>query len=191
MKMKNLRFTLKNKWLSFFLDIILRLVLLSAVVILLIIIIPTCTPRPVFKMVRAEADIAAIENAIAMYENDTGKYPENSHSDWVSIDVLIWRLTGKQPNASIPDSDITGDSKWHGPYIKDIEKDPCGEYYYYTNNRSDIDGTNKQVGFLIGDKVPELPYYIYSKGKDKLTGLGHNADDINSWDENKLWRDSY
>ena len=80
---------------------------------------------------------------------------------------------------------------WHGSYLKGIPKDSWREYYYYTNNKSDVDGTNKQVGVLSGNKVPDLPYYIYSKGKDKATGIGNNADDITSWDENKSWRDSY
>ncbi len=190
--MKNLRFTLKNKWLSLFLDILLWLVLLSAITILGgYILLSQHRGQPVSKSFKTYVFITSIESAIAMYQNDMEGY----FGDYSGIignlnspDPLYIGLVSPndalkaQPNFS---------KDWHGIYIKEIPKDPWGEYYYYTNNKADVDGTNKQVGISTGENVPILPYYIYSKGKDKLTGLGHNADDINSWDEKKLWRDSY
>jgi len=187
-KTQEVKPAIKNKKLSFW-----GWLVVVGIMLIIWILIPSSTiiPHARVKPMRAEADIASMESAIAMYKTDTGIYPENNHSDWESIDVLAWRLTGKQEDSSTTDSSITSDPNWHGPYIKSIQKDPWGEYYYYTNNKADIDGTNKQVGVPTGEQVPKLSYYIYSKGKDKLTGLGNNADDITCWDTNKLWNDSY
>lgn len=155
------------------------------------------------KMTRAEADIAAIENAIAMYENDTGRYPEDNNPAaspaWESIDVLAWRLTAREPDGT-PEPLISNDRNWHGPYIKGIDEDSWKEYYVYTRSTP----TAGDGGCI--EPPGNLSYYIYSTGKDKKTSTGgdghdyenpkdttknHHDDDVNNWDVKKSWREEY
>ncbi|MFH1547831.1 MAG: type II secretion system protein GspG [Candidatus Omnitrophota bacterium] len=168
-----------------FLDIIRDITVLLAIGIFLIFIVLS-SPRGhlVPKRRIAKFDLKEIWISIAMYKEDMGNYFGNYSGiigDINSPDPLYIGLINPnntlraQPNFS---------KDWSGPYLDKINKDPWGEHYYYTNNKADVDETNKQVGTLIGEDVPDRPYYLYSKGKDKLTGLRHNADDITSWDEN-------
>ena len=163
-------------------------------------------------MTKAEADIAAIESAIAMYENDTGRYPEDTQGTWSTIQVLAWRLTGRDPISGATDPLIVNDSKWHGPYIKGIEEDSWKEEYVYVKNTGGAGSPPAwwTAAFGVGDggcvAPPEnLGYYIYSMGKNKLTastgdGQGYdddpddgddNDDDINNWDVKKSWQENY
>ncbi|MCK4904813.1 type II secretion system protein GspG [bacterium] len=154
------------------------------------------------KMTRAEADIAAIENAIAMYENDTGRYPEDTHStaSWDSIDVLAWRLTAREPDGT-PEPLISNDRNWHGPYIKGIDEDSWKEYYVYMKNEHSTNPPTQGTDYPASgdggsvDAPPNLGYYIYSMGKNKKTGTiagtDYYEDDVNNWDVKKSWREEY
>lgn len=159
------------------------------------------------KMTRAEADIAAIESAIAMYENDIGRYPPggiNNLRDW---------LTG----TGSADVNVPAANKWSGPYIKGIETDPWGKGYTYLKNGdpkalpptypTQTPGIDYPLAGDGGCIAPphNLSYYIYSTGKDKLTAStgdtngydddatdgDDNDDDINNWDVNKSWQSEY
>ncbi|MBU0534404.1 MAG: type II secretion system protein GspG [Candidatus Omnitrophica bacterium] len=154
------------------------------------------------KMTRAEADIAAIENAIAMYENDTGRYPEDTHPTapaWESIQVLAWRLTARDKDGLVgSDEDlIRNDPNWHGPYIKGVENDSWDTGYVYMKNENPstpTQGTDYPLDNTGGVGTPpdNLGYYIYSTGKNKDTGDATKAaDDVNNWDVKKLWREEY
>ncbi len=148
------------------------------------------------KMTKAEADISAIEGAIAMYENDTGTYPPGG------IDFLETCLTGRDGSTGWDPAD---EPNWHGPYIKGIEKDSWGEKYIYIKNTKPPVSTTYPVGVGStpqgypaanhGGSVntpPNLSYYIFSMGKNKNTGDAIKAaDDINNWDMNKSWREEY
>ncbi len=165
------------------------------------------------KMTRAEADIAAIENAIAMYENDTGRYPESISTLYVgnsSIEILEWRLTGRRPTNGTTENSIVTDRNWHGPYIKGIEQDPWKQDYIYLKNEfprnvgAQTPGQDYPLDGSGGCVTPptNLSYYIYSEGKNKTTGTlvaewddlidgEDNEDDINNWDVKKSWREEY
>ena len=156
----------ENKKPSFndiFRDVMVLFVILMFLGFIFLLIPPHGDSR--VKRIKAEADISAMEIAIAMYQTDMEGYFGNYSGiigDISSPDPLYIGLVSPndilkaQPNFK----------HWYGPYIKNIPKDPWGEYYYYTNNKADIDGTNKQVGVPIGEQVPDSPYYLYSKGKD-------------------------
>jgi len=156
------------------------------------------------KMTRTEADIAAMETAIAMYENDLGSYPP------FGIDFLETYLVGiDSAGVEIP----ANNPRWNGPYIKGIEKDPWGQKYVYLKNRCPRKPSTCTVATpatcpnncppIIGTDYPanndggsvnapdSLSYYIYSTGKNKATGTGKNADDINNWDVDKSWKSEY
>lgn len=157
------------------------------------------------KLTRAEADIAGIETAIAMYENDLGTYPPGG------IDYLETCLTGRDSTGSYKPAD---NRNWHGPYIKGIDKDAWGKEYIYIKNRN----PRKLVSLplpLIATQYPvvagqnpfdypdanyggsvnapdNLSYYIFSRGKNKDTGTAAlAADDVNNWDVKASWREEY
>jgi len=157
------------------------------------------------KMTKAEADIAAIEGAIAMYENDLGTYPP------MGIDYLDTCLTGR--DSSVIPYVPADNPKWNGPYIKGVGKDSWKQDYVYLKNRcprcpSTCPGTPSTCPVncppIVGTDYPanntggvgpapqNLSYYIYSKGKSKDTGDATKAaDDINNWDVNKNWQSEY
>ena len=55
------------------------MVVIAIIVLLAGIMVPNLANRiERAKITKAEADIAGIEGAIAMYETDTGRYPENN-----------------------------------------------------------------------------------------------------------------
>lgn len=186
------------------------MVVIAIIVLLAGIMVPNLANRlERAKITKTEADIAAIESAIAMYETDTGRYPEGDDptgSGWSSIGVLAWRLTGRNTTTGATDTNITSDPNWHGPYIKGIEEDPWKEEYVYIKNthlnvstryptvladpRHDYPAANYGGSVAAPDN---LSYYIYSRGKNKSTGLtspNDNEDDINNWDVNKNWREA-
>ena len=193
---------------------LMELMVVIAIIILLAgIMVPNLAHRlERAKMTKAEADIASIEGAIAMYETDTGRYPEDTHPTLLSIEVLAWRLTARDRNGNVGllENLISNDPNWHGPYLKGIEKDPWGNYYVYVKNTGGVvlPPTWWTVAFTSqgnpgGCVAPpyNLSYYIYSLGKNKSTGgiydgvvnnpVQANDDDINNWDVNKKWREAY
>ena len=137
------------------------------------------------RMIRAETDIAMIETALSMYEMDLGAYPPGTGD----ITLLKRWLTGV--GVSIPHG-----SAWAGPYIKGIPNDPWGSpYRYYQNTRrgNPHPGSDRPLaghGSPIGPP-DNLHYYIYSMGRNRMTGINHNKDDINNWDIDQSWRKVY
>jgi len=155
------------------------------------------------KMTRTEADIAAMETAIAMYENDLGSYPPGG------VDYLETCLTGID-SAGAYDPKLN--TRWSGPYIKGIGEDSWGKEYVYIKNTNpkklgwkplprpteypfvgaDPANDYPDTGYGSPINAPDsLSYYIYSTGKNKATGTGKNADDINNWDVDKSWQSEY
>ena len=186
------------------------MVVIAIIVLLAGIMVPNLANRiERAKITKAEADIAGIEGAIAMYETDTGRYPESTgYPPWNSIQILAWRLTARDPNGN-PEPLISNDPNWHGPYIKGIESDPWTIEYVYVKNTGGA-GTpppwwttafNNGEGGCVAPPY-NLSYYIYSLGKNRATGGGieitpdpkdktAHDDDINNWDVNKRWREAY
>ena len=78
---------------------LLELMVVIAIIVMLAgIMIPNLANRiERAKITKTEADIAGIESAIAMYETDTGIYPEdnNAYLGWRYYRILAWRLTGR------------------------------------------------------------------------------------------------
>ncbi|HIE43168.1 MAG TPA: prepilin-type N-terminal cleavage/methylation domain-containing protein [Candidatus Omnitrophica bacterium] len=185
---------------------LLELMVTVAIIVLLAgILVPNLAKRiERAKVTSAEADIAAIETAIAMYETDLGAYPPGNGD----ITMLKNWLTGTG-------GVVTTGTDWSGPYIKGISEDPWGtEYVYYQNTDpggSPIQGSDWPQDGDGGCVAPpnNLHYYIYSKGKNRITsndvggdGKAYEAtpdatdgddhdDDINNWDVNKSWKDAY
>jgi general secretion pathway protein G len=184
------------------------MVVIAIIVLLAGIMTPNVAKRlEKAKMQRAESDIAGIETAIAMYENDLGTYPPGG------IDFLETCLTGRDSAGVWKPAD---DPKWSGPYIKGIDKDSWGNDYVYLKNRcsrvpstcpgtlstcpscwpsgglvADQDYPDNDTGG-IGPAPRNLSYYIYSWGKNKNTGNATEAaDDVNNWDVTKIWREKY
>ena len=174
------------------------MVVIAIIVLLAGIMVPNLGKRiERAKMTRAEADIAAIESAIAMYENDIGRYPPDSIQqlrDW-----LTGMDTGTGVDVTIPEA-----ADWHGPYIKGIQQDPWGEDYRYVNTLDgapyDDPDTCEGIVGTGGCVAPtNLNYYIYSLGKNRDTGGAYdgiggdddNEDDVNNWDVIKNWRQVY
>ena len=172
------------------------MVVIAIIVILAGIILPNYAKRvDRAKMVRAESDITAIETAIAMYANDMGETFLDVEGDISIVDTC---LTGFDRNGTY---DLSGNSKWNGPYLKGINKDPWGEDYRFFGKRAK-DSSYGATHYLAGsggggetgldtDDIPTLNYYIFSKGKNRRTGSGYNQDDINNWDVNKSWESYY
>ncbi len=128
------------------------------------------------KMARVEAEIAALETAISMYEHDMGGYFGDVNGD---ISVVETALTQDQGG------------NWSGPYIKGIGNDPWGNPYRFFGGANRKNNLSNETGIPITD-IPDLDYYIYSKGKDRDTGNSStNKDDINNWDVNKSWEQYY
>ncbi len=192
------------------------MVVIAIIVLLAGIMVPNLAGRiEKAKITKAEADIAAIEGALAMYETDTGRYPPTTlHElkDWLTgVD------TGTGVDVNAPEA-----KNWHGPYIKGIEQDPWKQDYVYLKNEHPRDicpGSPPACNQVDGTDYPKagdgswvaparnLSYYIYSMGRDNKTSNStggdsanyestfptahhdHN-DDINNWDVNKSWREA-
>lgn len=169
------------------------MVVIGIIALLAAIMVPNFAKRVRWsKMVKAEADIANIETAIAMYETDLGVYPAGSPDSTNEIDALDTWLTGRDGGKVI--SNLPSD--WRGPYSKNVPKDPWGNRYVYLYNTDptgtpapDKDYPASGKGGSV-DAPKNMDYYIYSKGRDGQTGTGYNKDDINNWDVNKSWRTS-
>jgi len=156
------------------------MVVIAIIVILAGIILPNYAKRvDRAKMVRAEADITAIETAIAMYANDMGGYFGDVSGDISVVNTGLVQGPGDSSQA-----------KWNGPYLKGINKDPWGnDYRFFSSSQKTALGT--ETGITTSD-IPNLSYFIYSKGKNRDTGASAtNQDDINNWDVNKSWESYY
>jgi general secretion pathway protein G len=190
--------SIKNKGFT-----LMELMVVIAIIVLLAgIMVPNLANRiERAKVTKAEADISAIESAIAMYETDTGRYPPDSITE-----LSNW-LTGQNV-----DTTSSSAKDWHGPYIKGIEDDPWGTPYRYINvvdsgsydlyydTPNDCEGIADGAGGCVAPPTPDLNYYIYSLGKNRSTGDAYdddptdgdnNDDDINNWDVDKSWREAY
>jgi general secretion pathway protein G len=92
-------------------ELLLVLVILA---VLAAVVVPKFTGRSEqAKLAAAKTDISMIDNALDLFEQDTGRYP--------STDEGLRALTdaGSLPN-------------WHGPYIKrGVPNDPWGNPYVY------------------------------------------------------------
>jgi len=135
------------------------------------------------KKVRAEAEISAIEEAIVMYETDTGGY-------FGDIDGTIADV-----NSALT-TDLTAGGNWYGPYTKGIPKDPWDKDYQFfdKNSRDSLKAKLNMDDAEIDSLIPNLDYYILSSGKDRLAGdidAADTADNINNWDVNKSWESEY
>lgn len=164
------------------------MVVVAIIVILAGIILPNYAKRvDRARMVRAEADISALETAIAMYANDMGTYFGDVNGD---ISPVETGLVQGPPNTD------PVYVKWNGPYIKGIGQDPWGEDYRFfgrnpaVTSQSQLE-TNLQNEYGTISNLPPLRFYIFSKGKNRRTGTGYNQDDINNWDVNKSWESYY
>ena len=94
----------------------------------------------------AKAQIKALEDALDQYRLDLGRYP--------STEQGLAALT-TQP---------TGDSRWHGPYLKKaVPADPWGNPYQYRSP-----GEHGEVD-------------LFSFGKDGQPGGAEEAADIGNW----------
>lgn len=80
------------------------------------------------KILSAKAEIKMLDPALALYELDTGKYPE--------------RLDGLVKNPGI--------NKWSGPYLKTPPIDPWGKDYNYI-----YPGTHNQNGYDLSSNGPD------------------------------------
>ncbi len=149
---------------------LMELMVVVAIIVLLAgIILPNYAKRvDRAKMVKAEADISAIETAISMYANDMGGYFGNLTGDISPVNTGL--VYGPQDSSQ---------SKWKGPYLKGINRDPWNEDYRFYSQGNTPPGASSP---------PPLKYYIFSKGKDRTAGT---ADDINNWDVNKSWESYY
>ena len=173
------------------------MVVIAIIVLLAGIMMPNLAKRiERAKMTKAEADIATMESAIAMYETDMGRYPDDNYSGLLGIQSLEVRLTGRDSSGTV--SSITDDPDWNGPYIKGIEDDPWDQPYVYIKNSdprgSPVSGTDyPAVDYGGSVNAPDnMYYYIYSTGKNRDTGTEALAkDDINNWDVDKTWEDAY
>ena len=63
---------------------------------------------------RAVTDISTLDDAIDRFELDAGRFPTNDEG----LQILV-----QQPTAQV--------KEWHGPYIKQVPKDPWGNPYVY------------------------------------------------------------
>jgi general secretion pathway protein G len=74
------------------------------------------------KQTKIKLDIAVLEQAVELYQMDTGKYPSTSEG----LQALM------QPSANDP--------LWMGPYLKQMPLDPAGHPYKYqlADNRPQI-----------------------------------------------------
>ena len=194
------------------------MVVIAIIVLLAGIMVPNLANRlERAKITKAEADIASIESAIAMYETDTGTYPPPPAGISTNeIDYLDTFLTGNDKSAppTYSPAYFSNSPNWHGPYIKGIEKDPWGNDYVYLKNSAPRALPPLYTGQTPGTDLPNigdggcvaparnLSYYIYSFGKNRRTGGAYdnnptdvsppdyNNDDINNWDVNKSWREA-
>jgi general secretion pathway protein G len=92
----------------------------------------------------ARADVAAIGTALEAFHQDTGYFPKGSNG--------LVELVGQ----------VQGATNWHGPYVKEIGKDPWGNNYIY-----ECPGRHNPNG-----------YDLLSSGPDGHQGT---EDDIASW----------
>jgi len=154
---------------------LMELMVVVAIIVLLAgIILPNYVKRvEKAKMVRAEMDIANLETAIAMYANDMGGYFGNLTGDISPVNTGLVYGPGD-----------TSQNRWRGPYIKGISKDPWGnDYRFYSKGN-----TPPYAHGVVPDPPSNMPYYIFSYGKDKQEGT---PDDINNWDVSKYWEKYY
>ena len=155
------------------------LVVISIIVLLAGIMMPNIAKRlSRAKMAKAAADITNIETAISMYETDMGGYFGDLDGDITEVDSALT-------------SNLTGGDKWYGPYSKGIPSDPWGQNYRFFDGSKKTDLANETD--IAATDIPDLDYYIYSKGKDKDTGdlATTTKDDVNNWDVDKSWEDEY
>ena len=93
-------------------ELLLVLVILS---ILAAVVVPKFTgSSEKARKARAVTDISTLDDAIDRFELDAGRFPTNDEG---------LRVLAEQPSAQV--------KEWHGPYIKQVPKDPWGNPYVY------------------------------------------------------------
>lgn len=112
-------------------ELLLVLVILG---VLAAIVVPKFSGRTEqARLTAAQTQIAAFSTALGMFEVDNGSYP-------------------KGRNGLLELVQAPRDSKnWHGPYLKDIPKDPWGNDYVY-----ECPGRHNATGFDIMSMGPDL-----------------------------------
>lgn len=119
------------------------MVVIVIIAILAVMIVPNILKRvDQARVAKAENDIRTLEQSLGMYKLDNGIYPTTEQG--------LGALTEKPSTAPIP-------SNWTDPYIKQLPKDPWGNFYQYAmpgkhgNDAYDVwskgpPGENKEIG---------------------------------------------
>ncbi len=95
---------------------------------------------------KARLDIANIETAVQAFELDCGRFPTTEEG----LEALVTKPQVIQ--------------NWHGPYLRDLPKDPWGQAYVYR-----YPSMHEGVSFE-----------MFSPGPDGIAG---NEDDIGNWEQ--------
>ena len=129
--------------------------LLEIMVVVIILGILAVTIIPQFmgatseaKIGAAKAHVSELESAVDVFNVQMDRYPTQEEG----LSVLV----------TAPASDA---SKWRGPYIKQLRKDPWGHPYQYRRP-----GTHHPTGFD-----------LWSQGADGADGGEGDAADIGNW----------
>ncbi len=106
---------------------------------------------------KARTEIAAMDSALSMYEQDMGEYPQGKNKDMVKA---------LMENSS-------GDSNWYGPYIelKEDDLDSDGNY---------IDPWGNPYVYVYPGEHNKLKYDFYSLGPNRKDDNGAK-DDVKNW----------
>lgn len=93
------------------------MVVIVIIAILAVMIVPNILKRvDQARVAKAENDIRSLETALDTYKLDNGEYP--------STEQGLGALLQKPTTSPIP-------SGWNGPYVKQLPKDPWGNFYQY------------------------------------------------------------
>ncbi len=106
---------------------------------------------------RAKAEIAAIDSALSMYEQDMGDYPQGDNK------AMIKALTENESN----------DANWYGPYIE-LKEDSFDE------NGNYIDPWGVPYKYVYPGQHNKSKYDFYSFGPDRKDDNG-GKDDVKNW----------
>jgi general secretion pathway protein G len=100
------------------------------------------------KISAAKSDVAALESAVERFYVHMDRYP-----------------TAEEGLAALVAAPAGADSKWRGPYIKQLRNDPWGNPYQYS-----FPGTHHPTSFD-----------VWSRGSDGADGGEGDAADIGNW----------
>ncbi len=120
--------------------------------ILAMMIIPKVMDRPEqARMVKAKQDILSLEDALALYKLDNGRYPTTDQ--------------GLQSLVEKPSSDPVPPAWKPGGYVKRLPKDPWGHDYQYLNP----------------GEHDEVDVFSYGPHADQETSVTDNSEVIGNW----------